>query len=209
MLKKLKLIWFYEDLQHFLEITPKKCPFHHRGLECKSRKSRDTWINIKIWPWSTKWSRAKANRVLPRDHTVHSKNPLPKTWDDSTHGHHQIFKTEIILIMFFAAKDGEALNSQQKQVWELTVAQIMNSLLTNSDLNWKTQGKPLGHSNYLNDLNQITYDYTVEMTNRFKRLNLRECLKNYGWKFITLYRRQWTKPSQRKRHNGCLKRPYK
>ena len=37
--------------------------------------------------------------------------------------------------MFFAAKDGEALNSQQKQVWELTVAQIMNSLLTNSDLN--------------------------------------------------------------------------
>ena len=39
------------------------------------------------------------------------------------------------------------------------------------------------------DLNQITYDYTVEVTNRFKRLNLIECLKNYGWKFITLYRR--------------------
>ena len=37
--------WFYEDLQHFLEITPKKCPFHHWGLECKSRKSRDTWSN--------------------------------------------------------------------------------------------------------------------------------------------------------------------
>ena len=44
--------WFYEDLQHFLEITPKKCPFHHWGLECKSRKSRDTWSNRKIWPWS-------------------------------------------------------------------------------------------------------------------------------------------------------------
>ena len=41
--------WFYEDLQDFLEITPKKeCPFHHRGLECKSRKSRDTWINRQI-----------------------------------------------------------------------------------------------------------------------------------------------------------------
>ena len=39
------------------------------------------------------------------------------------------------------------------------------------------------------DLNQITYDYTVEVTKRFKRLNLIECLKNYGWKFITLYRR--------------------
>ena len=41
--------------------------------------------------------------------------------------------TEIILIIFFAAKDGEALYSQQKQDWELTVAQIMSSLLPNSD----------------------------------------------------------------------------
>ena len=45
--------------------------------------------------------------------------------------------TEIRLIMFFAAKDGEALFSQQKQDWDLTVAQIMNSLLPNSDLNWR------------------------------------------------------------------------
>ena len=45
--------------------------------------------------------------------------------------------TEIILIVFFAAKDVEALYSQQKQDWELTVAQIMNSLLQNSDLNWR------------------------------------------------------------------------
>ena len=88
--------------------------------------------------------------------------------------------------MFFAAKNGEALYSQQKQVWELTVAQIMNSLLKNSDLNRKT-GKTTRPFRY--DLNQITYDYTVEVTNRFKRLNLIECLKNYGWKFITLYRR--------------------
>ena len=45
--------------------------------------------------------------------------------------------TEIILIMFFAAKDGEALYSQQKQDQELTVAQIMNSLLPNLDLSWR------------------------------------------------------------------------
>ena len=45
--------------------------------------------------------------------------------------------TEIRLIMFFAAKDGEALYSQQKQDQELIVAQIMNSLLQNSDLNWR------------------------------------------------------------------------
>ena len=57
------------------------------------------------------------------------------TREDSTHGHHQMVNTEIRLIIFFAAKDGETLYSQQKQDWELTVAQIMNSLLPNSDLN--------------------------------------------------------------------------
>ena len=48
--------------------------------------------------------------------------------------HHQMVNTEIRLIIFFAAKDGEALHSQQKQDQELTVAQIMNSLLPDSDL---------------------------------------------------------------------------
>ena len=54
--------------------------------------------------------------------------------------------TEIRSILFFAAKDGEALYSQQKQDRELTVAQIMSSLLPNSDLNWRKEGKPLDHS---------------------------------------------------------------
>ena len=45
--------------------------------------------------------------------------------------------TKIRLIIFFAAKDGEALYSQQKENWELTVAQMMNSLSQNSDLNWR------------------------------------------------------------------------
>ena len=44
---------FYEDLQDRLELTPpKRCPFHYRGLECKSRKSRNTWSNRQIWPWN-------------------------------------------------------------------------------------------------------------------------------------------------------------
>ena len=65
--------------------------------------------------------------------TPSSKN----TRDDSTHGHHQMTNTEIKLITFFVAEDGEAVYSQQKQDWELTVAQIMSSLLQNSDLNWR------------------------------------------------------------------------
>ena len=44
----------HEDLQDLLELTPPKDPFHYRELECKSRKSRDTWNNRHIWPWSTK-----------------------------------------------------------------------------------------------------------------------------------------------------------
>ena len=75
-----------------------------------------------------------ANRVLPRERTGHRKHPLPTT-QDSTHGHQQMVNTEIRLIIFFAAKEGEALYSQQKQDQELTVAQTMNSLLLNSDLN--------------------------------------------------------------------------
>ena len=53
--------------------TQKRCPFHYRGLECKSRKSRNTWSNRQIWPWSIEWSRAKANRVLQRECTGYSK----------------------------------------------------------------------------------------------------------------------------------------
>ena len=65
--------------------TPKRCPFHHRGLDCKSRKSRDTWSNRQVWPWTTKWSRAKANRVLPREETGHSKHLLPTTQEMTLH----------------------------------------------------------------------------------------------------------------------------
>ena len=74
--------------------------------------------------------------------------------------------TKIRLIIFFAAKEGEALNSQQKQDQELTVAQIMNSLLPNSDL--KKVGKTTRPFRY--DLNQIPYNYTVELRNRFNRI---------------------------------------
>ena len=62
------------------------------------------------------------------------QHPLPTT-QDSIHGHLQMVNTEIRLIIFFAAEDGQALYSLQKQDQELTVAQIMSSLLPNPDLN--------------------------------------------------------------------------
>ena len=70
---------------HWYYSIPCPFPFHHRGLECKSRKSRDTWSNRQIWPWSTKWGRAKPNRVLPREFTGQNKHPLPTTQEKTLH----------------------------------------------------------------------------------------------------------------------------
>ena len=84
--EEVEVEWFYEDLQEpFRTNTQKRCPFPHRGLECKSKKSRDTWSNRQTWPWSTKQSRSKASRVLPREHTGHSKHPLPTTQEMTLH----------------------------------------------------------------------------------------------------------------------------
>jgi len=81
--------WSWTVLQRptrsFRTNTQKRCPFHYRGLECKSRKSRNTWGNRLIWPWSTEWSKAKANRVFPRERTGHSKYPLPTIQEKTLH----------------------------------------------------------------------------------------------------------------------------
>ena len=78
--------WFYEDLQDLLELTlPKRCLFYYKGLECKTRKSRDTWSKGQIWPWSTKQCRTKANGALPRECTGHSKCLLPTTQERILH----------------------------------------------------------------------------------------------------------------------------
>ena len=94
--------------------------------------------------------------------------------------------TKIKLIIFFVAKDGEALYSQQEQDWELTGSDH-DLLIAKFRLKLKKVGKTTRPFRY--DLNQIPYNYTVEMRNRFKGLDLIECLKNYGSRFVTLYRR--------------------
>ena len=85
MLKKLTLNGSMKTFKTFRNLHPKRCPFNYRGLECKSRKSRNTWSNRQIWPWSTEWSCAKANRVLPRERTGHSKHPFPTTQEKTLH----------------------------------------------------------------------------------------------------------------------------
>ena len=64
MSKKLKLMHSMRTIKPFRIHLPKNVLSHHMGLECKRGKSRDTWSKRKIWPWSTKWSSAKPNKVL-------------------------------------------------------------------------------------------------------------------------------------------------
>ena len=118
--------------------------------------------------------------------------------------------TEIRLIIFFAAKDEEAHYSQQKQDQELTVAQIMNSLLPNSDL--KTVGKTARTVRH--DLNQIPYDYTVEVRNRCKGLDLIDTVPDELWidahdivQETGINTIPWKRKA--KKQSGCLGRPYK
>ena len=95
---------------------------------------------------------------------------------------------------WFAAKVGKALYSQQKQDLKLNMAQIMRSLLQKLKRVEKIT-RPFRY-----DWSQIPYACTVEVTNRFKGLDLMEILKNYGKRFVTLYRTRWSKPSLRKRN---------
>ena len=121
-----------------------------------------------MWPWNTKQSRAKAKRVLPRKRTGHSKHPLPTTKEKTLHGHHQMVNTKIRLIIFFAAKDVEALYSQQKEDWELTGSDhelFIAKFRLKLKKVWKTT-RPFRYK-----LNQIPYDYTMEVRNRFKGLS--------------------------------------
>ena len=130
-----KVEQFYEDLQDLLELTPKKDVLFITGdwnakvgSQEKPEVTGKFGLGIRNEAGQRLIEFCQENAL---DQTPFSNN----TREDSIHGHHQMANTEIRLIIFFAAKDGEALYSQQKQDQELTVAQIMNSFLPNSDLN--------------------------------------------------------------------------
>ena len=106
-------------------------------------------------------------------------------------------------------KDEEALYSQQKKT-RSDFGSDHELLLGKFRLKLKKVGKTTKPFRY--DLNHFPYDYTVEVRNISKGLDLIECLMNYGQRFMTLYRRQGSRLSPRKRNtkkqNGCLRRPY-
>ena len=108
-------------------------------------------------------------------------------------------------------KESEYKAKQWKEQFRFLTNLLTNLLIAKFRLKLKKVGKTTRPFRY--DLNQIPYNYTVEERNRFKGIDLIECLMNYGWRFMTLYRKQGSRPSLRKRNakkqNGCLRRPYK
>ena len=127
---------FYEDLQDLLELTPQKYVLFIIGDWNAKVGSQETHgvtgkFGLRVWNEAGQ----RLIEFCQKNALVIENTSSNNTREDSTHGHHQMVNTEIRLIIFFAAKDREALYSQQKQDLELSVAQIMNSLLPNSYLN--------------------------------------------------------------------------
>ena len=119
----------------FLSFPEETLSFSSQGMECKISKSRNTWNNRQVWFGVQKEAEPKLTDFAKRTHWSYQTPSSNKTRKNSTHGHHQMLNTEFRLIIFFAAKDGEAQYSQEKQDSELTAAQIISSLFQNSDVN--------------------------------------------------------------------------
>ena len=176
--------WFYENLQYFLELNPKKYikavyPFHYRGLECKSRKSGNTWSNRQIRPWNTEWRRQRLlefcqeNALVIANTLFQQQKRQPYTWT-SPDGQHQS-QTDYILcsqrwrssIQSAKTRPGADCGSDHKLLIAIFRLKLKKVEKTTSPFRY--------------DLNQNPYDYTVEVRNRFKGLDLIDRVPDELW----------------------------
>ena len=141
---KIREMWWTESLPKNYELQRKKYNFIVE--ECKGRKSRNTWSNRQIWPWSIEWNTAKSNRLLPREHTSHSKHLLRTTQEKTLHMDIARWLTLKSDWLYSLQPQMEKLYIVSKNKTRSWLVQIMNSLLPNSDWNWRKWGKPLDHS---------------------------------------------------------------
>ena len=126
---------FYKDLKDLLELTPRKdVLFITGGWNAKVGSQEIPGVTGKFGLGVQNEAGQRLTEFCQENALVIA-NTIFQQHKDSTHGHHQMVNTEVRLIIFFAVTDGEALYSQQKQDCELTMAQIMNPLLPNSDFN--------------------------------------------------------------------------
>ena len=177
----------------------------------QSSKWKNTWSNRQIWPWNTEWSGQRLIEFCQENAPVIANT---------------LFQQHKRRLYTWTSPDGQYWNQIDyilcSQSWRSSIQSAKTRrgadcgsdhelLLAKFRLRLKKVGKTTRLFRY--DLNQIPYDYTVEVRNRFKGLDLIECLMNYGQRFELLYRRQGSRPSPWKRNakkqNGCLGRPYK
>ena len=157
--------------------SQKTCPFHHRGLEYKNRKSRDTWSNKQIWPWSTEWSRKKANRVLPRECTGQRKHNLPAAQERTLHMDITRWSTLKSDWLYSLQPKMEKLSTVPKNKTRSWLWLRSWTPFAKFRLKLKKVGKTTRPFRY--DLNQIPY--TVEVRNRFKGLDLTDRVPDELW----------------------------
>ena len=225
---------FYEDLQDLLELTPKKDVLFTIGDWNAKIRSQETpgvtgkfGLGVQNEAGQRLIEFCQENALVLANTLSQQHNRRPYTWASIDCQYQD--QIDYILcsqrwrssIQSAKTRPGADCGSNH----ELLTANIQSAktrpgadcgsdhelLIAKFRLKLKKVGKTTRSSRY--DLSQIPYNYTVEMRNSFKGLDLIECLKNYGWRFVTLYRRQGSRPSPRKRNakkqDGCLRRPYK
>ena len=159
--------------------TQRRSPFHYRRLECKSRKSRNTWSNGQIWPWSTEWGKAKLIEFCQENALV-TVNTL--------------FQQHKRRLYMWTALDGQYRNQTDYilciQRWRSPIHSAKTRLgadcgsdhellIAKFKLKLKKVRKTTRSFRY--DLNQIPYDYTVEVTSRVKGLDLIDRVPEELW----------------------------
>ena len=170
MLKKLKLNGSMKTYKTSRIITQKRCPFHYRGLKCKSRKSRNTWSNRQIWPWSTEWTGQRLiefrqeNALVIADTLFQQHKRKLYTWT-SPDGQYWNQIDYVLCSQRWRSSIQSAKTRPRADCGsdsELLIAKFRCKL--------KKVGKTTRLFRY--DLHQTPYNYTVEVKNRFKRLDL-------------------------------------
>ena len=171
-------------------------PFHQRGLECKSRMSRNTWSNRQIWlvvqneagQRLIEICKEKAQVIANTLFQQYKRRFYTWTWPDGQYWNQidYILCSQRWRSPIQSAKTRAGTDSSSNH--ELLIAKFRLQL--------KKVGKTTRPFRY--NLNQIPYDYTVKVKNRFKVLDLIESLKNYGQRLLILIRRQGSRLSPQK-----------
>jgi len=177
--------------------TQKRCPFHYRGLECKSRKSRNTWGNCKF---GLGIQNEAGQRLIEfcQENSLVIVNTLFQQHKRRLHMDVTRWSTLKSVWLYSLQQRWKSSIQSAKTRLGADCGSDHELLIAKFRLELKKVGKTTRPFRY--DLNQIPYDYTVEVRNRFKGLDQIEHLMNYGRRFVTLYRRQGSRPSPWKRN---------